>query len=70
MRFYLGETYEGDFPTGLRYAVVVDIAEGGLRGTLRFADTEEVLHATLWGELHKAGKWRRLPQAANDETTL
>ena len=68
MRFYLGETYEGDFPTGPWHAVVVEIAEGGLRGTLRFADTEE-LHAH-WAELHKAGNWRRLPQAANDEATF
>ena len=59
MRFYLGEIYEGDFPTGPRQAVVVAIAEGGRRGKLRFADTEEE-HATLWDELHQAGKWRRL----------
>jgi hypothetical protein len=62
MRFAVGETYEGDFPGGVRRAVVLEIMDEGRKGKLRFTDNGEEF-TTLWAELHQAGKWRRIPPA-------
>ena len=61
VRFYLGETYEGDFPEGLRRAIVVSLADDkGLKGKLRFFDTNED-YTVHWTELHHAGNWQLVP---------
>jgi hypothetical protein len=64
MRFYLGETYEGDFPSGSRRAIVTRLDDGGRRARLRFFDSNEEF-AALFVELMQAGKWRRVAEAAN-----
>jgi len=58
MRFYLGEIYEGDFPTGPRQAVVVDIAEDGRWGKLRFRHRRRTRDAL--GRIASGGKMAAL----------
>jgi hypothetical protein len=64
MRFYLGEIYEWDLPTGARQAVVTRLEDNGSRGCLRFFDSNEEFTA-LFVELLQAGKWRRVAEIAN-----
>jgi hypothetical protein len=58
MRFYLGETYEGDFPEGARQAIVTGLDDDGRRARLRFFDSNEEFVA-LFVEFLQGEKWRR-----------
>ena len=64
MRFYLGETYEGDFPTGVRQAVVTMLEDNGRRARLRYFDSNEEF-AALFVELLHGGNWRRVTETGS-----
>jgi hypothetical protein len=59
MRFYLGEIYECETADKPHRVLVVGLANGGRKATLRSFDGDAEFTA-VWAQFCQTGKWRRL----------